>query len=96
MPNQEGQHQPSLQTARQVFLTKAFVGGVGVPTSSIIFGPWQQVVIIGLYGLILILGLVFNVAIVWVIVGESILISSPFLRTHSVDVELLRGPAGTG
>ena len=35
---------------------------------------------------------VFNVAIVWVIVGESILISSPFLRTHSVDVELLRGP----
>jgi hypothetical protein len=31
------------------------------------------VVIIGLYSLILILGLVFNAAIVWVIVGELLL-----------------------
>ena len=38
---------------------------------SIIFGPWQQVVIIGLYTLILILGLVFNAAIIWVILGKS-------------------------
>ena len=37
---------------------------------SIIFGPWQQVVIIGLYSLILILGLVFNAAIIWVILGK--------------------------
>jgi len=51
-------------------LGQGFAGGGGEVQDSFIFGPWHSVVMIGLYGLILVLGLVFNVAIVWVIVGE--------------------------
>ena len=53
-----------------MFVNLVGASGGGGHRSTIIFGPWQQVVIIGLYSLILVLGLVFNTAIAWVIVGK--------------------------
>ncbi len=42
----------------------------GTKFYAIIFGAGEQSILIGLYILILILGLVFNAAIVWVILGQ--------------------------
>jgi len=46
----------------------------GTKYYAIIFGAGEQSLLIGLYMLILILGFVFNAAIVWVILGNSFML----------------------
>ena len=52
-----------------VQVTGGMGGGGGGAHYGIIFGPGGQFLIIGLEGFIMVLGLTFNMAMIWVILG---------------------------
>ena len=57
----------------------AMAGGMNHKTYSIIFDPGEQASLITFYVFIMILGLLFNAAIIWVIVGELLLTHFRFI-----------------